>query len=545
MNSLRPIVGMVLMLSLAPAVFGDGTADSTGRGLRFSFRVPDRQGSQRPGLSLLTAVSHEAAQQTPASAVPKKKWGRAILEFLTIMAFTQINYWLKYSDWFFDWHYRFTWEDQKKRFSFDAWKFDANGFSLNWSHAPAGAHYYNAARANNFTLGESLLFTAAGSLYWEYIVEWREIISINDILMTSLGGLAFGESCFQLGLDLSRRKGLGYRILSFMNPYWKITEFLDRDEIRRRPPPPETGWHEYIFFLSGQSLKNSGPIGSQRNTLFGVHTRIIEVPEYGKPGRIKKPIPGTLSSEVGIDFAFSGRGLEELNFNSRVGYWGYFWQNLDDRGRGHSLSLSLGTAFTYWRKKKVAFYDSTAIAPREGGDLHLEEPRNFRDKLAVLHMVGPLFDYSSFAPGLKLRITADAYADFAQVNALAFNRYSVDHDITGVKTNLLYYGYYYALGISTSARAEIWLGRLYASARLRGEDFQSFGEADRFEYLITADFDLHDSHLAYDLRLGYEWPGTPFEIRATYEGIVRKGGIKEVFVKEVEHRFVLGLYLKI
>jgi hypothetical protein len=548
MRIARPTAGLGLALVLATGLLYGEASNRSGRPFSFVWKIPVSAGSAVRDLSPRSLDLDVDAPLSVEPAALKKKLGRAALEFLLIMSVSQVKYWLEYSDWKNDWRYGFTWTDQKKRFfSLDAWKFDANAFSLNWSHAPAGALYYNCARANNFSLVQSLLFTAVGSLYWEYIVEWREILSINDVIMTSLGGLPIGEAYYQLGLDLSRRKGLVYRILSFGNPFYKITEFLDRDEIRRRPAPPEPGWHEYVFFLGGQSLRNSGPIGSQKNAIFGVHTRIIEVPEYGKPGRIKKRIPGTLSTDGGIDLAFGGSSLEEMNFNSRVGFWGTFWQDVDDAGSGHCLSLSLGTAFTYWRKKKVAFYDSSRIAPRENGgaELHLEESRNFRDKLSVLHLLGPLFDYSSFGPKSKVRFTADLYADFALVNALAFNRYSAGHDITGVKMNLLYYGYYYALGVSASVRAEAWLGRLYASARLRGDHFHSFEEADRFEYLIKDDLKLHDTHLAYDLKLGFQWPETPLEIRAVHEGIIRRGEIKEIIVREFESRVTLGLCLKI
>lgn len=59
-----------------------------------------------------------------------------------------------------------------------------------------GALYYQMARVNGFGFYESVPFTCAGSLMWEYIME-NEQPSLNDLISTTVGGAAIGERCVE------------------------------------------------------------------------------------------------------------------------------------------------------------------------------------------------------------------------------------------------------------------------------------------------------------------------------------------------------------
>ena len=85
--------------------------------------------------------------------------------------------------------YELTWEDQKKRLlELEGVRFDSNAFQTNWTHAYAGAIYYSLGRINNLGVGESFLLSAFSSLYWETVVEWKEVFSVNDTIVTDFGG---------------------------------------------------------------------------------------------------------------------------------------------------------------------------------------------------------------------------------------------------------------------------------------------------------------------------------------------------------------------
>ena len=87
-----------------------------------------------------------------------------------------------------------TWKENLERgFAYDPDKFVTNVLS----HPQQGGLYYAAARANGFNFYESSLFTAFGSLTWEYFGETSRP-STNDLIVTTLGGMAAGETSYRL-----------------------------------------------------------------------------------------------------------------------------------------------------------------------------------------------------------------------------------------------------------------------------------------------------------------------------------------------------------
>lgn len=96
---------------------------------------------------------------------------------------------------------------------------DTDGFTTNlFSHPYHGSLYFNSARSNGMNFWQSIPFTAAGSLMWEFFME-NEYPSINDMLATTIGGIELGEITYRLS-DLfidNRSKGperIGREILA-------------------------------------------------------------------------------------------------------------------------------------------------------------------------------------------------------------------------------------------------------------------------------------------------------------------------------------------
>jgi hypothetical protein len=79
-------------------------------------------------------------------------------------------------------------------------------FSTNLlGHPYHGGLYFNAARINGVNFWQSVPYTVAGSLMWEYLME-NEPPSINDFIATPIGGMALGEMTFRLsGLLIDNR----------------------------------------------------------------------------------------------------------------------------------------------------------------------------------------------------------------------------------------------------------------------------------------------------------------------------------------------------
>lgn len=117
---------------------------------------------------------------------------------------------------------------------------DNDHFSTNlFGHPYHGALYYNSARANGMDYVESALYTFGGSLMWEFFME-LERPSINDLIMTTAGGIKVGEILFRssdLILDnrASGTERFGREALGFLiSPGRGLTRLLTGDAWRIR-----------------------------------------------------------------------------------------------------------------------------------------------------------------------------------------------------------------------------------------------------------------------------------------------------------------------
>ncbi|MDR1338850.1 MAG: DUF3943 domain-containing protein [Prevotellaceae bacterium] len=87
---------------------------------------------------------------------------------------------------------------------------DNDQFSTNLlGHPYHGGLYFNAARSSGMNFGQSLPYSIAGSLMWEYCME-NEPPSINDFISTSIGGAVLGEITFRLSGSLIDNSAGGF-----------------------------------------------------------------------------------------------------------------------------------------------------------------------------------------------------------------------------------------------------------------------------------------------------------------------------------------------
>lgn len=83
------------------------------------------------------------------------------------------------------------------------WVWDDNNFEVNQiGHPIQGSVYYSIARANGHGYAGGLVYTALGSIQWEYCME-TERPAINDLITTTMGGAMIGETTWRLSELLS------------------------------------------------------------------------------------------------------------------------------------------------------------------------------------------------------------------------------------------------------------------------------------------------------------------------------------------------------
>ncbi|MDR1680579.1 MAG: DUF3943 domain-containing protein, partial [Prevotellaceae bacterium] len=120
---------------------------------------------------------------------------------------------------------------------------DNDNFSTNlfW-HPYTGGLYFNAARANGHSFWQAVPFAVGGSYMWEVFCETQPP-SINDIIATPVGGIAFGEITHRVShlfLDDSHRgwSRFGREMLAgIISPMDFFNRLLNGDVGRYRPRP--------------------------------------------------------------------------------------------------------------------------------------------------------------------------------------------------------------------------------------------------------------------------------------------------------------------
>src|SRR6185295_11140505 len=100
----------------------------------------------------------------------------------------------------------FDWDDPEfvTRVTLSSVRFDNNLAFTNFVLHPfscAGAYWI--ARVNDISIPESVLYTVASSIIWEFAFEWREEVSLNDLIVTPAGGIPLGAFASQLSDYLS------------------------------------------------------------------------------------------------------------------------------------------------------------------------------------------------------------------------------------------------------------------------------------------------------------------------------------------------------
>jgi hypothetical protein len=537
------IVGTALAVSFCLASLGPAWAAADPGGL----------GPERP-VRLDLTIRTEAAcgpafslAEAPAAPAPRKHALRAWIEMGALLVYSTSSYWHR-NAFPEDWQFQLRFHDQFDRFVLlKGWRFDSNNFKLNWSHALAGGLYYQFARANGLSWSRSWLMAVIASTYWESFVEWREVISLNDQITTGLGAYSTGEPWYQIGHYLAHQRGWVYGVLSFVNPILKFNHWLDR-----KKPGAESyaqpGWRDMALFVGARSLTRAGAT-AETGLCFGFRTALLLPPDYGQPGEVRRKLRDTYFSGLSLDYTVRNGHADETNFRTDVMALGSFRQTIDAGGRGQALIIGLGTSFEYFKKRPLESYDASPVPVKQGIDLHFEIPRNFTDKLAFVHLVGPVVDWTVFRPGLRLRTEAAAYFDFGLVNSLAINAYSALHHtppldtIEGMKTTVMYYGYYYAFGGTLAGSAHLEWGGFRAQAGASFGAWSSVDGLDRFQSEVTNNAHLDDNRAKYSVGAGWKVARTPFELFVRYEGIHRWGRVLEARARSLERRLFAGLEL--
>ena len=416
---------------------------------------------------------------------------------LALMGYGFADYWTHMSansvDWELSWS---TPSFYKKVWTFEAVRFDSNKFETNtYSHPAAGTMTYLAARGAGLSAAESFLFSFSGSVAWEYLGEYREKVSLNDLILTPQGGFAFGEALHQLGLFFERGEdNAANNVLALVfSPFRYLHRRLERWHVARARALDDLGlpadaWHRFdvLVGVSAETGRDGLRLSQRR---IGVSTEIVDVPEFDRPGKVTKQLDAGDVTSIRLVGSVDDQGVEQLDFVTRILLGGVYDQNIvaDGHGgrRGYTVFAGPSTAFNYAKHRQ------------EGTE---------EDKLGVANALGLTVDVTLHHGKSRARASLETYGDFAAVHSMAASSYIKSRGDEGLKTVVADKRYYFAVGATLRPTLSLSYRRLELGAQLTYDFFESIEGLDRYQERVTNDVHLRDRRSSERVWLSYTLP---------------------------------------
>ena len=373
----------------------------------------------------------------------------------------------------------------RDRFNGEAVRYDTNTFSVNFAwHAMSGSAFYGLSRGNGLNVGYSYLYAMVTSTLWEYVLEYNEKISRNDLLLTPTAGLTIGEFWHRLGRYLTSPVG-GFSRRQRALAWGLSLPQMSHDAIDGLKPPPrgvpadEHGynadlWHGFRTWLLVEpvfveSRATDGAISEDDWLVYelGFEGEFVAVPGFLRPGRFDRLFFDAEFTALRLQFGFSAEGTA-AEFRSDTVVAGYYTQTMRREGgvtSGLAHMIGLDVAYLYRRES----YDA------------------WNEQLAVLHLPGLAYDLHARSRRALFRLGLRVNGDFAGVNSLAFSGWEAANPMETSKAVLHRENYYYGWGWSWRARAELTLPYVKIGGRVEWGRYSSADGNDRQQESITVD----------------------------------------------------------
>jgi hypothetical protein len=430
-------------------------------------------------------------------------YGRALLETMAIFAAGEAYYWshpaINWGDWDFP--------SGKTRLDFFVPTFDNNLHVTNDILHPigAGSTYYWFARANGLRPLEALGYVFTASAVFELFGEWFEKASINDMIVTPLGGWAAGELWTHLGdyLGSARRPRLGNDIATWT---LGLPTRLHRPKGYAGParPMPEDRlgfssfyWHRFSV-LAGSSSASNDIERSEALFDFALGAEIVAIPGFLQPGSFVLPFSDGELTEGRFRMSLGGNGQQTWDLNFEAIIWGRYAQRIDLDRKGTAWMIGLSNAYDFAERNRLGRYDGYAL----------------------VHVLGPVLRYYLVDGDLTARFDAAIHPDFAVIQALTWPDWRVVYGDGGTRSTLTEHGYNFHLGVAARARASVDYRGFEAGARMLLGSYGSIDRWDRFQSDVTKN--VHDTEQIAEVGgwLGYTIPDTAlhFRLYAEHQG---------------------------
>ncbi|MCM2322331.1 MAG: DUF3943 domain-containing protein [Oligoflexia bacterium] len=470
------------------------------------------------------ALQMKDAYRAVLNEGPKQRnYLRAGVEMAVVMGFAMYKYYDLVSNQL-DYDYDFGEGLRKKLITMEAVLYDDNDLAANAGHAFAGMVYYQVARSNNFGPMESFLFATASSAFWEVIGEYHEVMSINDMIITPIGGYVIGEAMYQMGRVIrARNKSLGgYLLSAILDTPGAIGAWRDRDAAPGTTPEGfnADSWARLDLSAGLASLSRKRGRTGVNAVELGFEGKMVDIPLYDEPGQEQRVVTSTALAELLASGAASSKGGEYFKFMAKTAFGVYYEKNLGRDTRGQLQ----GYTFLFGPASAVDFEE------RPGATGPLTDETHEYQFVGTINMIGPTLDFTAYRNGMKLHLVMDFYADFAMVRSFALDEYldAKGRTTDGLNTVVAKRAYYYGVGYTGRVQMSVEQGRLEAGAAFSTSSWSSLQERHRRQELATNDVEMQDTYQRAEIWVAYKLARN-LRVEASLERIRQVGRVNGDF----------------
>lgn len=497
----------------APAARADGTAEQAQHAAlpEGTFLAPDGLRSFRE--------TYDAGTR-PRRRTPH--YFRAVLEQGAILGIGTAYYWIRPEINKTDWDF----PNYATRMSNFKPTFDTNlHVTNNILHPMAGSFYYGFARLNGLSIPVSIGYSFVTSAVFEFFLEWLEKASINDLIMTPMGGFAPGEFFVHFGDYLhSAPKGGKW---THQTTTWTLglPHSLHKGEPfapgAHELPPDDLGFSSYythkfqVLLGSARTTDDVGKLG--QSTDLRVEAQMIAMPGFLLPGRFGVTFTDGNFTEARLHGALgNGLGLSvDLFFDAALaGRYGQHIAVVDGVREGRASMFAIDTSMRFSERRLGNHYDAYAMA----------------------HLIGPAFKLWSVHGDFTAKLEGATHPDFATMYSLAFERFRGTFGDDGVKSYLKQKGSYYGIGWSGRLEGSLSYGPVELASRAFVGTYSSIDRWDRFDERVTRNLHQTDQVAELEAWVGVTTPRLPLHSRIYVQHFGRRSTMDPVHFQQWDRR---------
>lgn len=401
----------------------------------------------------------------------------------------------------------------EERFQSAAWILDNNSMFVNYmGHPLTGGLAYGFARANHHGVLMSTGYSFVTSFLWEFVLEFKEKVSINDVIVTPGAGLPIGEFMYKLGLYLDTGDGSSTAVDVAR---WTLGTgvALDRNLDGRASPKVRSRdnlgfssaiWHDFVAEYGVAAVATPQRDEYPRYRV-GMSGRLVTLPGYMAPRSFGRAFYRAEISDLSLEVEASryGAGMLMSADTMLVGYHAQQLQLVGREARGLAVTLGSSIGFGYLKSKANRYHqvEQAVALPEPKTKYHVPQ----RDEQwGAFNMPGIALDFRGSAGPAALAVSGRAAPSFGSVGAAAFYDWSAANLQERGKHILHRQGYFYGWGLASSVDARLSLGPLRAGFELGYATYASQDGWDRQVEQVTVDVPAQGDMLSYRGSLGVE-----------------------------------------